>query len=207
MATSSTNMLFSFSLFLTLVTCNLSGALPQSSEQTSSGLKRSKNFNIQNSGENELNDLIESARLEKNSTILGSLLYEHDWNAKCIKKFAEEMARNSVPPQNVFAILQAYTNCIDDADLSLLILASFIDHVLQQSVIDGNVNYVTYFLSIPECEKLISTEDVIKASKNLNFCENIYVRKTIEILLHNYLTQHLNIVLNFCLFLIPAPAN
>jgi hypothetical protein len=204
MTTSSSNLLFSFSLFLALATCNLSGALPQLSEPTPSGLKRSKNFNIKNSGQNELSDLIESARFEKNAVILGSLLYEHGWCSEYVKNLAVEMAQNNIPPQNVFAIMQAYTNCINDDKLPLIILSAFIDHVLQQSVINGNLNYVTYFLNIPECEELIFSESIIKALKNLKFCNDVLVQKTIEVLLHNYLTQHLKIVLNFCLLLIPA---
>jgi hypothetical protein len=193
-------MIFSFSLFLTLATYNLSGTLPQAS----SGLKRSKNFNIKHSDDNQLNDFIQSARLEKNSTVLGYLLYEHGWDSENIKNLSTELAQNNIPPHNVFTILQAYTSCIDDDKLSFIVLSSFIDHVLQQAVIDGNLNYVTYFLSIPECEKFIFSESIVKAIKNLKFCNDILVHKTIEILLHNYLTQHLKIVLNFCLLLMPV---
>ncbi|MFA5306598.1 MAG: hypothetical protein WC365_04055 [Candidatus Babeliales bacterium] len=191
-----------FFLFLTLATCNLYSALPQ----PESTLKRSPNFNIKHPDENELTDLIESAHCEKNAAILGYLLYEYGCDSESVKNFSIEMARNNVPPQNVFAIMQVYTKCIDDADLSKKILVSFINHVLQQSVIDGNVNYVVYFLTDPACEKFILIEHINTALENLSFCHDYCFRKTLEFFLHKYQTEHVQeVVLNFGLFIVPAP--
>ncbi len=205
MTSFSNKMLFgSFSLFLTLAVGSLYGALPQLSEPTSSGLKRSKNFDIKNSGEHELNDIIASARFEKNTTMLGYLLYEYGWDSECIKNLSTELIQNNVPPQNVFVIMQAYTGRIDDKTLQPIILSSFIAWLLQQSVIAGNVGYIAYFLTDPICKKLILIEDIEQALKNLSFCQDDCNRKPIENLLRGYLEEHFKVVLNFCLLLIPA---
>ena len=149
---------------LLLITLNLNGALPQNQEPP---LKRSKNFNIKHSDENQLNDIVQAAYSEKNS-VLGFFLYDEGWNADSIKNMATELAQNHVPPQNVFAIMQEYTNCIDDETLRPIILSSFIDDVLQQSVITGNVGYVAYVLTDPTCEQFILIEHIKKALKNLS---------------------------------------
>jgi hypothetical protein len=134
------------SLFLT--TLDLNG---MNQEPT---LKRNKNFDIKHSDENPLNDVIEAAHFEKNY-VLGFFLYDEGWDGDSMKNMAKEFVKNNVPPQNAFAIMQTYINCIEDEKQRPIIFSSFINWVLRQAVIDGNEEYATYCLTAPVCKKFI----------------------------------------------------
>jgi hypothetical protein len=190
------------SIFLVASLFNLKGAISDScSAIKQHTLHRNKNFNITPSENPSLDSLEKDARLEGNAAIIGFRLYENCWDSQKISNIIPELMSTEVPPQNIFAIIKSYVDCIEEQDLKNQTLSVLLDNVLQQSVIAGKLNYVVYLLTDPSCKEFISLEHIEKSIESLSLCHNICMRNMLRNLLSYYqMQQTQSIVMQlFCL--------